>query len=94
MVGGGRLVGAAPETDETAVRLFRSVGGVPPPTLRLPRSERARLAERLIASLDEDTSVEQAWAEEIERHVAGLRSGEVQPIPGEQVFEELKDLFR
>ena len=62
--------------------------------LQLPRSERARLAERLIASLDEDTDIERAWAEEIERRVGELRSGKVQPIPGEQVFEELKDLFQ
>lgn len=62
--------------------------------LQLPRSERARLAERLIASLDEDSEVEQAWAEEIERRVAELRSGAVETIPGEQVFAELKDLLR
>ena len=62
--------------------------------LQLPRSERARLAERLIASLDEDTEVERAWAEEIERRVAELSSGAVETIPGEQVFDELKDLLR
>jgi putative addiction module component (TIGR02574 family) len=62
--------------------------------MQLPRAERARLAERLIASLDEDTEIEQAWAEEIRRRVEELRSGAVQPIPGEQVFAELKDLFR
>jgi putative addiction module component (TIGR02574 family) len=62
--------------------------------LQLPRAERARLAERLIASLDEDSEIERAWAEEIERRVADLRSGKVKPIPGEQVFDELKDLFR
>lgn len=62
--------------------------------LQLPRSERARLAERLIASLDEESEIESAWAEEIERRVADFRSGKVKPIPGEQVFDELKDLFR
>jgi len=31
--------------------------------LSLSRSERARLAERLIASLDEDAEIEQAWRE-------------------------------
>ena len=62
--------------------------------LQLPRAERARLAERLIASLDEDAAIEQAWAEEIRRRVEELRTGRVQPIPGEQVFAELEDLFR
>jgi putative addiction module component (TIGR02574 family) len=62
--------------------------------LQLPREQRARLAERLIASLDEDAAVERAWAAEIRRRVDELHSGRVQTIPGEQVFEELKDLFR
>jgi len=60
--------------------------------LELPRAERARLAERLIASLDEDSEIEQAWLSEVRRRVAELRSGSVTPIPGEQVFEELKGL--
>jgi len=60
--------------------------------LSLPRSERARLAERLIASLDEDAEIEKAWREEIERRVAELRAGEVETIPAEQVFKELDEL--
>ena len=62
--------------------------------LELPRAERARLAERLIASLDEDSEIEQAWLVEVGRRVAELRSGSVEAVPGEQVFEELKDLSR
>ncbi|RJP34881.1 MAG: addiction module antitoxin RelB [Candidatus Omnitrophota bacterium] len=62
--------------------------------MQLSRAERARLAERLIASLDEDVEIEQAWAEEVHRRVKELQSGAVQSIPGEQVFAELKDLFR
>lgn len=61
--------------------------------MQLPRAERARLAERLISSLDEETEIEQAWAEEIRRRVHELGTGAVQPIPGEQVFAELKDLL-
>lgn len=74
--------------------MFTTVEQVESAAMQLPRPERARLAERLIASLDEDAAVEQAWADEIERRVAELRSGVVKPIPGEQVFEELEDLFR
>ncbi|RJP33667.1 MAG: addiction module antitoxin RelB [Candidatus Omnitrophota bacterium] len=62
--------------------------------MQLTRAERARLAERLIASLDEDVEIEQVWAEEVRRRVEELQSGAVQSIPGEQVFAELKDLFR
>ena len=62
--------------------------------LLLPREGRARLAERLIASLDDDSEVEQTWASEIHRRVEELRTGAVQEIPAEQVFDELKSLYR
>ena len=62
--------------------------------LRLPRPERARLAEVLILSLDEDAEIEQAWREEIERRLAELRAGSVSTIPSEEVFRELDDLTR
>ena len=39
--------------------------------LRLPRSERARVAEELLSSLEEsDEEVATAWAEELERRRA------------------------
>jgi putative addiction module component (TIGR02574 family) len=46
--------------------------------LRLPETERAELATRLIQSLDAeaDTDVDAAWAAEIERRCAALDSGE------------------
>lgn len=36
----------------------------------LPPEERARLAERLIASLEGNAEVEKAWEEEINRRIA------------------------
>ncbi|MEW6749854.1 MAG: addiction module protein [Candidatus Latescibacterota bacterium] len=62
--------------------------------MQLPRAERARLAERLIASLDEDVEIEQTWAEEVRRGVEELCSGAVQSIAGEQVFAEIKHVLR
>jgi putative addiction module component (TIGR02574 family) len=59
--------------------------------LRLSREERAHLAERLVVSLNEDATVEQAWTEEIRRRVDELRSGAIQTIPGGQVFDELEN---
>ncbi|MBW3572627.1 MAG: addiction module protein [Gemmatimonadetes bacterium] len=35
--------------------------------MQLPRARRAEIAARLIASLDEETPVEKAWADEIRR---------------------------
>ena len=62
--------------------------------LSLPADERARLAEALIESLDEDARLQQAWDEEIGRRVEDLRSGRVKGIPAEEVFAEMEDLLR
>jgi putative addiction module component (TIGR02574 family) len=62
--------------------------------LQLPRAERARLAERLIASLDEDLAIEDRWKEEVRRRVEELRSGAVPSIPGDQVFREIEEMLR
>ena len=61
--------------------------------LQLPRPERARLAERLIASLDADGEIEHAWVVELERRVREVDSGEVEMIPGEQVMHEMRSLL-
>lgn len=58
--------------------------------LRLPRSERAYLAQKLIASLDEEDEVDRAWAEEAERRFEELHSGKTDAIPAEQVFKEAR----
>ena len=50
--------------------------------LQLPPHVRARLAEALLASLDEpDSELDVAWGEEAERRAEELRSGQVEPIP-------------
>ncbi len=46
--------------------------------LQLSAAERARLVERLIASLDIDPEVEEAWASEVERRNAEIESA---PFP-------------
>lgn len=45
--------------------------------LKLAPSDRALLAQHLIASLDEDNEIEAAWAAEVERRVAEVESGAV-----------------
>ncbi len=59
----------------------------------LPRDECVRLAEALIASLEEDVGVEREWKEEIQRRVAELESAVVETIPAEQVFAEMDELL-
>ena len=62
--------------------------------LALPRHARARIAELLIASLDEDSEIERAWDEEVRRRVQEIRSGQAQTVSGEDVFKEIEDLLR
>ncbi len=59
---------------------------------QLSETERAELALALIESLDgpADADVEEAWRVEIERRAAQVERGEVQLIPGDEVFEQLR----
>jgi putative addiction module component (TIGR02574 family) len=52
--------------------------------LKLAPGERAALAQRLLASLEEDTEIEDAWAQEVERRIAEVESGAVELIPIEE----------
>lgn len=62
--------------------------------MHLPPSSRAELAERLVVSLDptERTDVQRAWAAEAIRRRDEVRSGRVQPIPGDEVIAEMRRL--
>jgi putative addiction module component (TIGR02574 family) len=62
--------------------------------LRLPSHERARLAEVLISSLDEEDEIEQAWADEAERRYEELRSGAVKGVPAEEVIARVRSQLR
>jgi putative addiction module component (TIGR02574 family) len=58
--------------------------------LSLPKDERARLAERLIASLDDDPDLEAAWAAEIRHRLDAIDRGEIEMIPAEDVIAEAR----
>ena len=49
--------------------------------LQLTPEERAQLADRLLASLFEDSEVEDAWAAEVERRIEEIESGRSKLIP-------------
>lgn len=63
--------------------------------LSLPAEARLKLVERLLTSLNlpiqED--VDRAWAEEAERRVSQIDSGEAKLIPGEEVFSRLRQKY-
>lgn len=48
--------------------------------LKLTAEQRARLAERLIASLLGDTETEEAWATEVERRIVEIEAGRVKLV--------------
>lgn len=61
--------------------------------LKLPRTLRARLAERLISSLDEDNEIEKAWADEADRRYQSFLKGEEQMLPLDHVMQEIRKEF-
>ena len=62
--------------------------------LKLTTSERAHLAERLIASLDEDAEIEEAWAVEVERRIAEIESGRVQMISSTEAIARARESLK
>lgn len=59
--------------------------------LKLTPGERAALAQRLLASLEEEyTEIEDAWAQEVERRIAEVESGAVQVIPIEEALARVR----
>jgi putative addiction module component (TIGR02574 family) len=60
--------------------------------LALPPDQRAILADRLLESLDspQREEIDRLWAEEAERRVQEIKTGKVKPIPGEEVFQNLR----
>ena len=54
--------------------------------LKLTVAERAKLAEHLITSLDEDSEIEEAWAAETDRRIAEIEAGTAQLIPAAEAI--------
>jgi len=61
--------------------------------LQLTPADRARLVDRLIATLDADPEVEEAWAAEVERRQAEIENGTVSLLPGPKTLAKLKAEF-
>jgi putative addiction module component (TIGR02574 family) len=64
--------------------------------LRLPPEKRAKLAQKLLLSLDtlSEEELEQAWLVEADRRARELDRGEIQPIPAEEVRRKARALLR
>jgi len=64
--------------------------------LELPSELRARLADLLVESLDTAAAgrIEQLWAAEAKRRRDEVRAGQVQPVPGDEVFARARRLVK
>ena len=64
--------------------------------LDLPADERLSLVDRLIASLNlpTQTEIDRLWAAEAEHRLAQIDRGEVELIPGEKVFADIRAKYR
>jgi putative addiction module component (TIGR02574 family) len=76
-----------------------SLNQVEEQALRLSLRDRARLAHRLLESLDEAVAedpaeVERAWKEEIERRVADFDAGGIELVPSDDVLREARAKLR
>jgi putative addiction module component (TIGR02574 family) len=64
--------------------------------LKLSRRERARLAQRLISSLDQEVDADAAtlWLQEAERRLGEPESRKVPGIPAEKVIGKARSTLR
>ena len=60
----------------------------------LPVEERAIVVDSLLRTLNSpDAEIDRAWVRIAQRRIADLRSGRVQPVPGDQVFAKVRERF-
>ena len=62
--------------------------------MRLPPASRALLADNLVESLETEEldEIQRLWSAEAIRRRDEIRTGQVKPIPGEQVIAEVRRL--
>ncbi len=77
---------------ENKCHMSKTLAELKEKAFRLSEVERAELALSLIESLDgpPDEGADEAWRVEIERRIGQIERGEVELIPGEEVFARLR----
>jgi putative addiction module component (TIGR02574 family) len=71
--------------------MIRNTAKVVTEALSLPPRSRARLAEKLLESLDEprQREINKLWADEVEDRIDAYEKGEIKVISGKEVFRNL-----
>ena len=64
--------------------------------LSLPSDERVSLVEKLLTSLNLpiQAEIDRLWAEEAERRVSQIDRGDVELIPGDEVFAKIRGKYQ
>ncbi|MBA2409802.1 MAG: addiction module protein [Gammaproteobacteria bacterium] len=64
--------------------------------LHLSASDRAKLAQKLLLSLDElsESELDQLWLDEAERRAREIDEGIVQLVPGDEVSRKARTLLK
>ena len=64
--------------------------------LSLPSDERVSLVEKLLTSLNLpiQAEIDRLWMEESERRVSQIERGDVELIPGDEVFLKIRRKYR
>ena len=74
--------------------MAQSLAEIEDDALKLSEEDRARLAVRLLASLEEEAEspeeIEKLWLAEAKRRFQELREGVVQGVPARDVFAQLR----
>lgn len=74
--------------------MLTTIEAIEAEVLNLPSTDRYRLLDKLIASLDSDREVEEAWMREAKRRDDEIESGAIETIPVEVVLTKLRAEFR
>lgn len=63
--------------------------------ISLPIDIRTQLINRLLVSLNpERRDIDEFWMKEAEKRLKDIKTGKVKTVPGEQVFQEIKERFQ
>jgi putative addiction module component (TIGR02574 family) len=61
----------------------------------MPIDVRTNLVEIILASLQPiQKDIDELWVQEVEERISDIKSGKVQLLSGEEVFQEIKGIFR
>jgi len=74
-------------SDRTTKRLIREIES-------LPVDERILVADSVLKTLNPvDQDIEDQWIAVAETRLNEMKSGKIQPIPGDEVFEKIQNRF-